>query len=89
MGAKHACARKASGKVRCWGNNDYDQVSVSNDVFLQIDLGSWHSCGVLESAELACWGYNSDDQTDVDIDNDGHNVLQDCDDDSSSVGVCP
>jgi len=38
--------------------------------------------------ELHCWGWNEDGQSNTDVDNDGYDILQDCDDSDPSVALC-
>ena len=72
QGDSHSCALLATGKVRCWGYNNYGQLgnpanSGNNktpvDVIgltsvTQIAAGGSHTCAVLTTGNVKCWGYN-------------------------------
>ncbi|MCA9556357.1 MAG: hypothetical protein KC933_40405, partial [Myxococcales bacterium] len=71
IGRNHACARRADGKVACWGDNQLGQVGVSVEPFvtratevvgvegaLQLGLGSHHTCARVEGGKVSCWGAN-------------------------------
>jgi alpha-tubulin suppressor-like RCC1 family protein len=65
----HACARLASGAVKCWGNNVHGQLGIGaagadqpspqsvlgNATFSRIAVGSKHTCGIA-AAQVWCWG---------------------------------
>ena len=71
-GAYHTCAVLASGAVRCWGWNDFGQVSSSDsssgdpsaDRLVTVGIppaqavaaGGFHSCAILETGVVSCWG---------------------------------
>lgn len=73
-GGYHTCAlRKDSGKILCWGRNDYGQLgyghinnitmppTTSVDVggqAIQLSAGRFHTCALLESGSVKCWGRN-------------------------------
>lgn len=70
-GAGHACARRSSGTVACWGRNDYGQlgdgtttdrtapVAVLNlKDAIALAVGDDHSCALLSSGQPICWGRN-------------------------------
>lgn len=62
-GCGHACAVLHNGTLRCWGNNDYGEVSVPQDLgaVRHVALGQLYSCAVQESdGLLRCWGYNGE-----------------------------
>ncbi|XGC81435.1 RCC1 domain-containing protein [Bdellovibrio bacteriovorus] len=72
-GAKHICAI-SSGKLYCWGNNDYGQLGLGNSTSTTIPtrvgtsttwqslaLGGEHTCGI-NTGELYCWGRDSSQQ---------------------------
>lgn len=71
VGETHACARLASGAVRCWGDNDDEQLGdgTSTDATspvavvglvdaVQISAGFGTTCAVRAGGGLTCWGYN-------------------------------
>ena len=67
-----ACLRRASGEVRCWGNNTQGRLGVGDtalSTFLSeptvlpgewstIDLGHSHACGIKMDGSAWCWGAN-------------------------------
>ena len=94
-GSFHTCGLEASGQVRCWGvqngeSVDFGQVrdTPSNKRFVQLSVSERHNCGVDIQGELHCWGWNEDGQSNTDVDNDGYDILQDCDDSDPSVALC-
>ncbi|UOE99810.1 RCC1 domain-containing protein [Bdellovibrio reynosensis] len=69
-GAKHVCAI-SSGKLYCWGNNDYGQLGLGHSdpqtsptrvgtstTWQSLALGGEHTCGI-NAGELFCWGRDS------------------------------
>jgi alpha-tubulin suppressor-like RCC1 family protein len=68
VGRAFACARSASGKVACWGDNAARQVTIANvatsptarapSVFTaaQLAVGDAHACVRTPAGGLACWG---------------------------------
>lgn len=64
-GAFHLC-ELADGRVYCWGDNTYNQLSVINrSDYTEVTAGLNHSCGLTEVGEVFCWGDNSKGQTNV------------------------
>ena len=70
-GGKHTCARRASGAVDCWGQNDWGQVgdgtttSRSAPVAVvglagaaEISAGWEHTCARRVSGAVDCWGWS-------------------------------
>jgi alpha-tubulin suppressor-like RCC1 family protein len=76
-GWSHTCARKADGTVWCWGNNNADQLGLTDGGLamrpvpepvaglsgaVSIAAGDSHSCAVTDAGAVFCWGYNSNGQ---------------------------
>lgn len=72
-GSKHLCAI-SSGKLYCWGNNDYGQLGLgssdsttiptrvgTSSTWQSLALGGEHTCGI-NAGELYCWGRDSSQQ---------------------------
>ncbi|MSO59860.1 MAG: RCC1 repeat-containing protein, partial [Ilumatobacteraceae bacterium] len=72
-GENHSCALLSTGAVKCWGDNQYEQLGIPNIVGsskVPIDVsGSLsgvtaitgdnnHSCALLSTGAVKCWGYN-------------------------------
>ncbi len=70
-GADHMCARRASGKVLCWGSNSDGQLGVTGmretpipqpvsrlAGATRIVAGSHHSCALISTGQVLCWGSN-------------------------------
>ena len=67
-GFSHTCAVEQSGRLHCWGGNDYEQVSLTPEGLTSISLveiGGDHSCALRRNGEVVCWGFNSQGQTSV------------------------
>jgi len=71
-GFDHACVRRATGRVSCWGRNEHaqlgdttltnrptpvDAVGVTDAV--EISAGRIHTCARRPTGGVVCWGYNS------------------------------
>jgi phosphatidylethanolamine-binding protein (PEBP) family uncharacterized protein len=71
-GVGHRCDLYTSGRVTCWGLNDFGQlgdgtttsrgsptevIGLSSRV-VQISAGIFHTCALLESGGVMCWGWN-------------------------------
>jgi len=65
VGSKHSCGINNSG-IYCWGRNDYEQLTVPNNVInpIVIKSGSNHNC-VLDDEGVKCWGSNEQGQSTV------------------------
>ncbi len=75
VGAYHACAGLADGRVECWGLNDYGQlgdgtransttpVSVRGiTTATRVSASTLGTCGLLGTGRIVCWGDNFDGQ---------------------------
>lgn len=51
-----SCGLEASGRARCWGNNQFGQASPPADDFVEVGAGNYHACGRRPSGALVCWG---------------------------------
>lgn len=59
-GSGNACAIEASGGVRCWGSNDFNESSpVPPGEFVAVAVGAGTSCGLRANGDLACWGWGA------------------------------
>jgi len=67
----HACAVKKSGKVVCWGRNEYGQLGdgtttprnspaevVGLSDVVAVATGFYHTCAVTKLGQYTCWGRN-------------------------------
>ena len=74
-GGMHSCLISASGRVFCWGANDYGQVGngatgrapapvvIGGDVrFTAVTAGLTHSCAISRAGAAWCWGENDHGQ---------------------------
>lgn len=71
LAMNHTCGITTDGRLRCWGNNDYNKagtgaVGVNNpnpaDVdfgYVHVATGQYHTCGVKTNGDLYCWGGNA------------------------------
>jgi alpha-tubulin suppressor-like RCC1 family protein len=71
-GTGHACARLATGGVKCWGANGYGQFGIGNSYttlavvdaaglvrgVTAIATGFGHNCVLMDSTGVKCWGRN-------------------------------
>jgi len=77
-GALHNCAVRSDAKVRCWGDNQFGQVSGSavagsptfdlatvskaSGVAVKVAAGTGHSCVLFDTGGVDCWGNNNTGQ---------------------------
>lgn len=75
VGLTHACALMSSGKVKCWGANQWGQLGDAADLAssLPVDValpdtaiaiaaGEYHTCAIVSQGDVMCWGYGNDGQ---------------------------
>jgi hypothetical protein len=61
-GGDHTCALLATGKVECWGEQDFERgSSVPVEVggvagVVALTTGYWQTCALLSNRHIACWG---------------------------------
>jgi alpha-tubulin suppressor-like RCC1 family protein len=58
VGIRHACALRADGTVRCWGNADV--ATAPSGIFTTIAAGGAHTCGLSPNGDMKCWGVDGD-----------------------------
>lgn len=71
VGARHACVRRASGVVSCWGDNTSGQlgdgtsavratpVTISGlSEVVEVSAGDAHTCARRANGQVFCWGSN-------------------------------
>ena len=58
-GGNHTCAIRESGKIECWGDNEFGQTDAPAGRFTAISAENTYTCAIHESGEIACWGYNA------------------------------
>lgn len=65
-GSSHNCAVGENG-VRCWGSNDFNQVT--GNLFLrnvkQVSSREFHTCSLTQDGFVSCWGSNLHQQSSV------------------------
>jgi hypothetical protein len=63
-GGYHTCGLQQSGKVLCWGDDDFGQSTPpSGESFVAITAGEYHTCGLQQSGKVLCWGKDDDGQS--------------------------
>lgn len=60
VGDWHACGRRSTGSVQCWGDNEYNQLAVPDESFLWVESERLSNCGILSDGAATCWGYHTD-----------------------------
>ncbi len=55
-GADHVCALGTSGRISCWGDDDYGQSSPPSGEFTAVSSGESGSCAVRDDGAAVCWG---------------------------------
>ncbi len=59
-GSEHTCGINSYGRVLCWGEDTYGQISVPSSVFQKISVGGFHTCGIKQDNTIECWGAGKD-----------------------------
>ena len=86
-----------AGSIHCWGIDDGGQTlhmshplddgqvtdAPTTGTYAQIDSGGRLSCAISTEGLLSCWGRY--DVQESDADNDGYDVLSDCDDNNTQI----
>lgn len=76
VGGEHTCAIDSSGRIRCWGYNEFGQLGDGTnedsiepvhviglaEPAIDIFAGLYHTCALFEGGDFKCWGLNSDGQ---------------------------
>ena len=55
-GADHVCALQTSGRISCWGGDDYGQSSPPSGEYTAISSGEDGSCALRDDGAAVCWG---------------------------------
>lgn len=76
-GDRHSCARKATGRLFCWGGDVYGQVgdggadtdrptpvriASNSTTWTTVSSSGYHTCARKSNGRLFCWGLDSDGQ---------------------------
>ena len=56
VGEFHTCALWESGRLACWGENDYGQIEVPEGRYRSVSVGIGYTCAVRDSGRILCWG---------------------------------
>ena len=56
VGYDHACGLLTSGKIVCWGKNDWGQATPPDLAFKAVSAGRVASCGIRADDTVVCWG---------------------------------
>jgi hypothetical protein len=60
-----SCGVVTSGRAHCWGNDQFEQLSVPEGDFVEVGAGPYHACGRRPNGTIECWG-NDDNLEDTD-----------------------
>jgi hypothetical protein len=55
-GYEHACAKRSSGEVVCWGRDVWGETEAPKGAFTKVVLGEKRTCGLRAGGEVVCWG---------------------------------
>jgi len=70
-GGSHTCARRSTGRLYCWGYDQWGQVGDGEPLanraapteveghtttWTQVDVGNSHSCARINARRISCWG---------------------------------
>ena len=58
LGGDYSCGLTTGGEVFCWGNNDFGQLSLPDDLgpVAQLAAAALHACALTVAGEVRCWG---------------------------------
>jgi hypothetical protein len=60
-----SCGVESSGRLHCWGNNQFGQVLAPDGDFVEVGVGAYHACAIKSDHTIECWG-NEDNLRDTD-----------------------
>ena len=72
LGRQHTCGTNKIGQLKCWGNNQYGQLGIGNNIdaispnnviniprcLKEISSGAFHTCALSNIGGVKCWGIN-------------------------------
>jgi alpha-tubulin suppressor-like RCC1 family protein len=50
--------RSSDGRIRCWGNNNQEQIQAPTGAYVEIAAGGQTACALTGGGQIACWGAN-------------------------------
>ncbi|MDE0268987.1 MAG: RCC1 domain-containing protein, partial [Acidimicrobiaceae bacterium] len=49
-------ALDGSGRITCWGRNEYGELDAPGGSYVAVSVGGDHSCALDDSGSIICWG---------------------------------